>query len=468
MTAQGILQRRLGFLEEREQGDAGSTSNEILGIALGAANAVVDVLLMTSLILAFFVAELTPSYVTIGLVPAVGICLWTLARLPASVLASTARRLRPWAFGASIIRIGAISVLAMLASRTNPTNLAQSGRPLLIAFFLCFIVYTVASGFSSVLTKTMLDSAIPASRRRRFQWMRAVVSSVLAILAALIVIRLLGPGSLDFPSNYGRLFLVAVVCLIAVAVFIATLREMASGRSSHFSFPKFRAVAQVVANKLLWRYVVARFLVTSSAIIDPFLFLFFVTRLGMPIASIGQCAMAGILGWVASSPLWVWLQSRGGPKSLLQGASILRLISPIVALVLPTLSSLPTSVGMTSMQDINRLAVYVAFASIGASLAAQAIAHADYIARLADPLRSGSVSGVSQGAVILAGFAPVFGGMVIQRYGYETLFGLTIVIGLGAVFASGMLIGASRSEGRRPFNDVREQTELPALPAPRA
>jgi MFS family permease len=219
---------------------------------------------------------------------------------------------------------------------------------------------------------------------------------------------------------------------------------------------------------MLWRYVVARFLLTASAVLDPFLFLFVVTRLGMPISSIGQCAIAGVLGWVISSPIWIWMRTRTGPKALLQGASVLRLIAPIVTLLLPSLSSLQAGIGVSSAQETSRYAILMAFASIGASLAAQALANPEFLARLGGPFRSGSVSGVVQGAVVLASFAPVLGGVVIQRYGYEALFAVTIIIGLGAVFASGMLVEVP---GRRPQStrdNPASHPEFPGLPAPRA
>ena len=44
--------------------------NSILGVAAESVTAAAEVMLLPSLILAFFVAELTPSYATIGLVPA--------------------------------------------------------------------------------------------------------------------------------------------------------------------------------------------------------------------------------------------------------------------------------------------------------------------------------------------------------------------------------------------------------------
>ena len=47
----------------------GMALNAILGVASESVSAAAEVMLLPSLILAFFVAELTPSYATIGLVP---------------------------------------------------------------------------------------------------------------------------------------------------------------------------------------------------------------------------------------------------------------------------------------------------------------------------------------------------------------------------------------------------------------
>ena len=68
----------------------GMALNSILGVAAESISAAAEVMLLPSLILAFFVAELTPSYATIGLVPAIAIGFWTLGRLPAHLLSPIA------------------------------------------------------------------------------------------------------------------------------------------------------------------------------------------------------------------------------------------------------------------------------------------------------------------------------------------------------------------------------------------
>ncbi|HLL49912.1 MAG TPA: hypothetical protein VK356_04520, partial [Thermomicrobiales bacterium] len=100
--------------------------NSILGVAAESINAAAEILLLPSLILAFFVAELTPSYATIGLVPAIATGFWTLGRLPAHLLGQSRRRQQPWAFASTIVRAAAIGVLAVVTSRTDPDSLSQS------------------------------------------------------------------------------------------------------------------------------------------------------------------------------------------------------------------------------------------------------------------------------------------------------------------------------------------------------
>src|SRR5215218_6344487 len=104
--------------------------NSIFGVGAQATNAAAEVMLLPSLILAFFVAELTPSYATIGLVPAIATGFWTLGRLPAHLLSQSHRRQQPWAFASAIIRASATGILAVITSRTDPMGLSQSARPL--------------------------------------------------------------------------------------------------------------------------------------------------------------------------------------------------------------------------------------------------------------------------------------------------------------------------------------------------
>src|SRR5829696_5034671 len=207
--------------------------NSILGVASESVNAAAEVLLLPSLILAFFVAELTPSYATIGLVPAIAAGFWTLGRLPAYMLTGARRRQQPWAFAAALVRVAAVAILAVVTSQTDPAALSQSARPLILTFFLCLIMFSLAGGFGSLPDAALLRSSIPSECWGAFVRKRAGWSTLLCVAAGLVAARVLGTNALAFPSSYGRLFLVATICLIAVAVFTTTMREPWASPPSH-------------------------------------------------------------------------------------------------------------------------------------------------------------------------------------------------------------------------------------------
>src|SRR5215218_7457526 len=170
--------------------------NSIFGVGAQATNAAAEVMLLPSLILAFFVAELTPSYATIGLVPAIATGFWTLGRLPAHLLSQSHRRQQPWAFASAVVRAAAIGVLAIVTSRIDPASLSQSARPMILTVFLCLIAFSLAGGFGSLPGGALLQSSIATESWGSFVRRRAGWSALLAILAAVVVARLLGAGGL--------------------------------------------------------------------------------------------------------------------------------------------------------------------------------------------------------------------------------------------------------------------------------
>ncbi|HEX2282238.1 MAG TPA: hypothetical protein VHG52_10820 [Thermomicrobiales bacterium] len=413
--------------------------NSILGVAAESVNAAAEVMLLPSLILAFFVAELTPSYATIGLVPAIAIGFWTLGRLPAHLLSQARRRQQPWVFASAVVRAAAIGVLAVVTSRTAPDSLSQSARPLILTVFLCLIVYSLAGGFGSLAGSVLLQSSIATETWGAFVRRRAGWSALLSILAAVIVARLLGGSTLAFPSSFGRLFLVATVCLVIVAVLTAAMREPWTATTVGASNTPPRAWRQLLQDSRYRRFLLFRILLSATAAIDPFLFLYAITRLGAPIGKIGDYVILGVLGWVLSAPVWFWVERRSSARTLLQSAAVVRLIAPAIALATPPLAAI--GLIRERLPDAGTLTtVYgAAFFVVGAALAAQSRGNYDYLAGLVPHPVLPAFTGLTNAVLAVVAFAPVLGGVLIERFGYEALFGIAAAVGLLAVFAGGWL-----------------------------
>jgi len=441
----------------------GMALNAILGVASEAVAATAETLLLPSLLLAFFVAELTPSYPTIGLVPGVAIGFWTLARLPGRLITGPRRRKQPWSFAAAVVRAGAIGVLAVVTSRTSPTALSQSARPLLGTFFLCLIVYSLAGGFGSVPHAILLGRSVSAQAWSVFIRQRALWSALASIAGAFVVARLLGTNAVPFPGNYGLLFLSATVCLIAVAVVTVAIREPSLSQPAPPAGPR-RSVWLPLRDGRYRRFLAFRSLLSATAVIDPFLFLYAVTRLGAPVDAIGRYCVLGVLGWVLTAPLWVWLERRARSRSVLQAAAVIRLVAPAIALVVPQLAATaPLRQSFPDQALVVNLYGMAIFA-IGAALAAQSRANTSYLAGFAPTPRLASYTGLTNAILAAVAFVPVLGGVLIERSGYEALFAVTIALGLVAVFASGWLDEALAARGPQ---DMRLGRDMRALPSGR-
>jgi hypothetical protein len=115
------------------------------------------------------------------------------------------------------------------------------------------------------------------------------------------------------------------------------------------------------------------------------------------------------------------------------------LIAPAVALVLPQLAGTDVLRDRFPEASPFTTAYGVAFVAIGAALAAQSRGNYDYLTGLAPRPQLPAYAGLSNAVLAVVAFAPVLGGVVIQRSGYEALFGIVAALGLAAVFASGWL-----------------------------
>jgi MFS family permease len=207
-------------------------------------------------------------------------------------------------------------------------------------------------------------------------------------------------------------------------------------------------------------------LLSSTAAIDPFLFLYAITRLGAPVTKIGDYVVLGVLGWVLSAPVWFWIERRSGPRTLLQSAAVVRLIAPAIALATPPLAAIGMIQERLGDETALTTAYGAAFFVVGAALAGQSRGNYDYLAALAPPQTLPAYTGLTNAILALVAFSPVLGGILIERLGYEALFGIAAAIGLVTVFAGGWLAETpSRARERQDAGHAATTKALLAGPA---
>ena len=110
----------------------------------------------------------------------------------------------------------------------------------------------------------------------------------------------------------------------------------------------------------------------------------------------------------------------------------------------------------------------IGFFAIGAALAAQSRGTTDYLAALAPRPLIASYTGLTNAILAVVAFAPVFGGLLIQRSSYETLFVAVLAIGLAAVFVGGALSTTPASTPDRGSPESVDFAVPRALPSGRS
>lgn len=415
----------------------GLTMNVFLGIAGGAFGSLAETLILPTLVLAFFVAPLTGSYATVGLVPAIGIGLWLLARFPALVLVSPQRRKLPWAIGASLVKAAALALLAIVCFRAD----AGSAEPLLRSFLICYVAYSVASGFASVPIAAVVGKAMPHDARGLFFQQRMLWGGVAGVVAGLVIVQLLGPSAPSFPQNFGVLFLAATVTQLATTFFIATIREPLRIAEPRTLLPGqvLRGIPEALADPNYRRFLLFRVLLSSSALVDPFLIIFAASTLGVTGGTVGWYVIAFIAGRILSLPLWVALAHRHGERACLQVAALVRIIPPLVALILPFLVSSPQFNRWFTNPSTVPTVFGIAYVALGVTLAGQARSNFGYLAEAAPERSRIAYAAITNTVLAIVAFAPILGGMLIERRGYDALLLTSTGLGLLAVFASGAL-----------------------------
>ena len=444
----------------------GLTLNVFLGLASGAFGSVTETMLLPTLVLAFFVAPLTTSYVTVGLVPAIGIGVWLLARIPAAIITGRHRRKLPWAIGASLVKSAALALLALVSFRAD----ASSTGPLLRSFLICYLAYSIAAGFGSVPISAVIGKSVPHEARGVFFQQRRVWSGVAAIVAGLGVVQLLSPFAPGFPQNFAILFLAATVAQLAATLSLATIKEplrVAESRPAPVT-TVIRALPEALTNANFRWFLVFRALLSASSLLDPFLVIFAASALGVGGGTVGWYVVALAASRVLSTPVWAALAHRYGERSCLQLAAFFRLLPPLVALVLPFVISSPQLTARLDQSATLPWLFGLTYVAIGISLAGQSRGNFGYLTSLGNTRAQVAYTGITNLVLVVVAFAPLVGGIIVAERGYNALLLVASGLALLAVFTSGALSDthirsgrAIRSSGRRVALPGRED------PAPR-
>ncbi len=408
----------------------GAMRSFAVGTVAGGMAALANALLAPTLLLAVFVAQLSNSYVLVGMVAAIGAAGFAVGSLIAG-WAVRGRRKLPWLIGASLVRVAAIALLAFVVADADQLGDDQ----ILQAFFICYATYVVAAGFGAALATDVAARAVAHGQAGRFFAVRGVVAGIVSLLAARLVWARF-EGGFNFPDNYTALFTVAAVALGITVFFDARLAE--PGRLAG-ARPAGGGGGVGLGDRAFRSFVPFGVLLGAAAVADPFYILYGFRELGLPPVVVGGYLATLLASRLLTRPLWAALARRSGTRVTFQAAALLRIVMPLVALSLPYLTETELWRERATDPRATIWAFGLVFALAGAAGAAQSVASWTFLTAIAPAGRRALFVAPANVILGIVALVPIAGGWAIERWGFEELLLGTATLALAAVVASGAL-----------------------------
>lgn len=391
--------------------------NYTYGILNGAIFGFVDAISAPSLVLALFIEQLGASNFLIGLLPAIVNGGWFLPQFFISHRLQQLPLKKPVYTTSAVIRIScwAIIVVATFAlGASRPTEL-------LVIFFVLITVYSFAAGFAGNAFMTIVGKIIPMPRRGSFFGLRELTGTAMGLFAGYLVAVALSPQrGLEFPNNFGILFVITFGTVALGLMVFALVREPRETTDvGEITFLDNLDKAKVVwgENRTFRLYVLTRVVLAAGDLATPFYAIYATQELGVEPAAVGVYIAVTTLAALVSNPLWSWLSDHHKSHVVMVAAAGAAPILPLLALMFGALNPGPQLA----------LPFAILFAVYGAGRTAGNIVFPTYLLNLAPPAERTLYIGLTNTLLGFATFIPIVGGVLLDLYGFQPLFIITFL-----------------------------------------
>jgi MFS family permease len=408
--------------QETEIRPAQSRANFQRGVWNGILFTAADAFSSAVLVLAVFVRQLGGSLTLVGLLPALQSGGFLLPQLLVGGRIQAMRYKLPLYRRAAMVRwiTFAVLTLAIFSAAILPADLT------LWAVVLCFAIYNLAGGTSTLAFQDVVAKTIPARQRGRFFGQRQFYGGLVVFLLVGPLVRwLLSPESpLPFPYNYGVLFVLALVLVGGGLYVFATINEPATehpGPRLHFFEGLQRAPAMLRGNANYRWFIVSRLLTRAGQIAEPFYMIYAIEVLRLPASTVGIYLALRALAGALSNLIWGRMSDRQGNRRVLLLSGGLLTLAPLLAFgghyVVAWLQL--GELGLLIL--IGLLFLVVGVATDGSNIGGV------YLMEIVPENERPSYVGFANTTLGLATFLPVLGGWLLVNLGYAGTFLLAFV-----------------------------------------
>ncbi|MGD2104415.1 MAG: MFS transporter [Anaerolineae bacterium] len=391
------------------------------------------------LVLTWFVSQLTPSNLLVGMVAPLGQACWFLPQVFVSTRIQRMERKMPGYSLAAAIRVVVWFLLAAAVWFIDTPTI------LLLSFFALYSTAWAAGGLAGLSFFDVVAKTIPARRRGSlFAW-RQFLGGLLGLGAGWVVNVILRQPAFPFPRGHAFLFLLYGITIIPAMGAFAAIREPPGQEVlaplSHSG--QLRRAREVLRTDAVYRrYIAARLVLGLAEVALPFYGIYAKRVLEAPESMVGIYVATRVAAQLMFNLPWGWLSDRHGNQIVMRLMSIGSGLAAAggVALVVAVES------GRLHGGRLPYLAVPLFFLN-GAVLPGKILSGSNFLLELVSegqrPLYLGLSNTLMGVVVLISGL----GGLIVDLLGFVGLF--TAVAGLCAaayVLASTLPTSRQRQE----------------------
>jgi MFS family permease len=378
-------------------------------------------LLDPSLVLSWFVSQLTTSNFLIGLITPIQQGGWFLPQLVISGYLQRRQRKLPF-----YARMAGVRVV-IWGLMTQAVFFVEDVTVLLVAFFALLTVYSLAAGLSGLCFVDIVAKTIPAARRGAFFGWRRFLGGILALGGSLLVGYILDEGrGLAFPDNYAILFLLSFFTLCAGVGSFAWVTEPLEPVNEE-KVPLARQFRRALnlphRDSNYRRFLTMRLLLMAAEIATPFYIIYAKRALSVPVSMVGVYLMATTLASFASNLLWGRISDRRGNKLLLALSNSLGLFIPLTALAIVPLANL-----WPELRELAPALFALVFVLSGGSKSGALIGNMNFLLEIVPADDRPIYVGLTNTVMGIALLATSVGGLIVDLVGFTVLFSFALAL----------------------------------------
>ncbi len=400
----------------------------MLGVLNGATYRLSLSLVDGSIVLPWFVSQVTDSRVVIGLLVAIQTGGWFLPQL----FLSTYMQRQPRRLPAYNVACAGRWLFWLLVALSPFVLGARRPEAMLATVLVGYAGYYLLGGVSGLAFMDLVAQGIHARQRGTFFAWRNLTGGVLAVAGSLLVSWAMAPGtSLAFPSNFG---LLAMANLAVTAVMFASFSfwtelpfPLPPPRAAGLS----RAVLAILRRDgNLRRFLLTRVLFIGAGVTTPF-FVIRATELGGPQRYAGLFLLVYTLSELAANLVWGWVSDHVSSKAALG-------LTGAVALA-------PNLLAAVFRPDWPGALYLLAFALLGAVQSGWMVTGMTLVLEIADPHDRPIYVGLANTIMGIPTLLLPLGGLLAEAKGLPFLF--LLAMGLAGV---GLLSLPAWQDPRKP------------------